>query len=56
MDIVEFKTSLSNWCPLDWFKTHAITIGERQTTIIWQMCHVTGGGTQLATFTKICLL
>jgi hypothetical protein len=25
---------------VDWFKTHAFTIGEKQFTIIWEMCQV----------------
>ncbi len=55
-EIVKCNASLSNHYPCDPLRTHARTIGERQSTIIWQVCQVKSGGTQQVTFTIICML
>jgi len=34
MEMVEWRASFNNQCPLDWFKTQIVTIGERQLTTI----------------------
>jgi hypothetical protein len=46
-----FKASLTTQWPLDWFRTQTITIKARQSTIVWQICQVIIGGTQLETQT-----
>ncbi len=38
MEMVEWKASLNNQCPLDWFRTQTITIEKRLSTINWQIC------------------
>jgi hypothetical protein len=48
MEMVEWRASFNNQCPLYWFRLQIITIGERQSTTIWQICHVKGGGTWLS--------
>jgi hypothetical protein len=30
----------------EWLRTHANTIGEKQSTIVWEIYHVKGGGAQ----------
>ncbi len=56
MEIVKCNASLSNQCPCDSLRTHAGTIGKRQSTIIWQICQGKSGGTRQVTFTIMCLL
>ncbi len=52
----ECTASLRNQCPHDWLKTQAKTTKEKQSTIVWEICHVKGGGIWPMTFTTICLL
>jgi hypothetical protein len=56
MEMVECKTSLSSQCPCDWLRTHAKTIREIQSTIVWKIYNVKGGNTWLVTLIVICLL
>lgn len=42
-------------CPHDSFRTQGIKTKDRQSIMIWAMCHVKGWSTQLATLTSICL-
>jgi hypothetical protein len=43
--IVTFKALENNQCPWDWFNTQAFITDNKTSTIIWDMCHVKGGGT-----------
>jgi hypothetical protein len=43
MEMVECKTSLKGQCPCDWLRTHAETTWGKQSTILWEICHVKGG-------------
>jgi hypothetical protein len=54
--MAECKSSLRSQCPHDWLRTHVETTGERQSTIVWEICHVRGGGTKPMIFTIVCLL
>ncbi len=56
MEMVKFKESLNSQEPLDWLKTHVHTIGENTSTMIWEICHVKGGGIRAIIKTTICLL
>jgi hypothetical protein len=40
MIMANYNASNNNQWLVDWFKTHAFTIGERQFTIFWKMCQV----------------
>jgi hypothetical protein len=39
------KVSLSNQWPLAWFNMQIVTISDKMSTIIYDICHVRGGGT-----------
>ncbi len=51
--IATFKTLESNQCPWDWFNTQTLTIENKTSTIIWDMCQVKGGGTRPITLITI---
>jgi hypothetical protein len=52
--IVTFKASESNQCPWNWFNTQTFITEDKTSIIIWDMCQVKGGGTQLVTLTVVC--
>jgi hypothetical protein len=56
MEMAKWKASLNNQCPLDWFRTQIVTIGDKQLTIIWQICCVRRDGTFVFIFSELCLL
>ncbi len=56
MVMADYNASNNNQSLLDWFKTHAFTIGERQFTIIWNMCQARKGDTLPLIMTIFCLL
>ncbi len=51
-----FKASLNNRWSLEWFETQVVTIGDKQSTIVWQICQVIIGGTWLETQIIVCEL
>jgi hypothetical protein len=44
--MVDCNALESNQWLLDWFKTQAITVGDKESTIILKMCQVIKGGTR----------
>ncbi len=54
--IITFKASKSSQCPQDSFKTQALIIEDKTSTIIWDMCQVKSGGTQPILLIVICWL
>jgi hypothetical protein len=53
MEMVEWRASLNNQCPLDWFRTQAIITKEKESITIWQIRHVKGGGTLIVILIKL---
>ncbi len=54
--IITFKALENNQCPWIWFSTQTLITEDKTLIIIWDMCQVKGGGTQLVTFIAVCQL
>jgi hypothetical protein len=51
-----FRASLNNQWSLDWFRTQVVTIGNKQSTIVWQICQVIIGAIWPKTQIVVCEL
>jgi hypothetical protein len=54
--MVDYNASKNNQWFLDWFRTQAITIGDKESTIILEMCQVKRGGILPLILIVFCLL
>ncbi len=54
--MANYNASKSNQWFLNWFKTEAITTGNKESTIIFKMCQVRKGRTLPLILTIFCLL